>query len=157
MIRLLLLAYPAAWRRRYGDELAQLVTDSGLGLTVALDLVRRGFVERGRAIRSSLAGGTGMSIGPAYRHPAGLAVAAMLILLPTLLFVVGSILAYQLGVASLHPPMDAANRWLAGSRLADMALMLAPVVALLLAVLPMVQLKSPGPGTWAGKLCWLFG
>ena len=46
MKRLLLRLYPAAWRRRYGDELDQLVEDVGLRPSVVLDLARNGLRER---------------------------------------------------------------------------------------------------------------
>ena len=49
----LLLAYPAAWRERYGDELASLIeADSGGGRVpwrVKLDVIRAGLAERVRS------------------------------------------------------------------------------------------------------------
>ena len=58
MTRLLLLAYPRAWRQRYGEELSQLVDDIGLSPRVALDLVAAGMVERIRA----------RQVGSSWRH-----------------------------------------------------------------------------------------
>lgn len=141
MIRLLLLAYPAAWRRRYGEELGQLISDTGLSWASGLDLIRAGFAERGRSIRSTATGGNVMLIGPAWRHPNALAVVALVILTPTLLFVAGSMLAYQLGLASLLPPMESISNVLATARFIDLALVVAPVVALLLAVMPLVRFE----------------
>ena len=46
MTRLLLRFFPAAWRARYGEEVADLVTDTGLTPRVAADLARAGTAER---------------------------------------------------------------------------------------------------------------
>jgi len=140
MIRLLLLAYPAAWRRRYGAELAQLIDDSGLSATGAVDIIRAGLTERRRSVTRSLTGGTGMLIGPAYRHPSGLALLGLLVLAPTLLFVVGSLLAYQLGIQALVGQMESANAVLNGQRLLDLVIILSPAIALVLAMIPLVRL-----------------
>lgn len=82
-----------------------------------------------------------MVIGPAWRHPTGLAVAATAVMAPTLVFVVGSVLAYQLGMSALQIQMEAVNQWLSSSRLLDLLLVLAPVVALALAVAPLVRFQ----------------
>ncbi len=140
MIRLLLLAYPAAWRRRYGAELMQLVDDSGMSAAGAFDILRAGLTERRHSLTQSLTGGTGMLIGPAYRHPSRLALVALLVLAPTLVFVVGSLLAYQLGIQARVGPMESANALLNGQRLLDLVLVLSPAVALLLAMIPLVRL-----------------
>lgn len=80
-----------------------------------------------------------MLIGPAWRHPNAWAFLALAILTPTLLFVAGSILAYQFGLDSLLPPMESISNLLATARFLDLALVLAPAVALLLAVVPLVR------------------
>lgn len=141
MIRLLLLAYPAAWRRRYGEELDQLLSDTGLSWASGLDLVRAGFAERSRLFRSTVTGGNVMLIGPAWRHPNALALVALAALTPTFLFVAGSILAYQLGVRALLPPMESVSNVLATARFIDLALVLAPAVALLLALMPLARFE----------------
>jgi len=140
VIRLLLALYPATWRRRYGEELAQLVDDSGLDFAATLDIVRAGLTERRRGLTQSLTGGTGMLVGPAYRHPGRLAVLALVVLAPTLVFVVGSLLAYQLGVQALVGPMESANALLNGQRFLDLVLVVSPAIALLLAIVPLVRL-----------------
>jgi hypothetical protein len=136
--RLLLRAYPRAWRDRYGDELEQLVDDIGLSPAVAMNLIRGGIRERGRALTT---GGFPMMIGAASRYPRGLALLAFVVLVPVLAFVVGSLLVYQLGVEQLRPPMESVNMWLAGVRAVDLALVLSPAVALVLAVVPLVRLE----------------
>lgn len=140
MIRLLLLAYPAAWRRRYGAELVQLVADSGLSLRAAIDIVEAGLSERRRGLTQSVTGGNGMLTGPAYRHPTALALVGFVILMPTLVFVVGSLLAYQLGVQALVGTMESANALLNGQRFLDLVLIVSPAIALLLAIVPLVRL-----------------
>jgi hypothetical protein len=140
VIDLVLRAFPASWRKRYGDELRQLVADVGLSLPIALDLVRAGIVERGRAMHVSLNGGISMVVGPAWRHPTGLAVTALFLLLPSALFVALSILAYQVGVAALAQAMDPLSRWLQSQPLADLVILAGPPLALALAALPLVRL-----------------
>lgn len=89
-----------------------------------------------------------MTIGPAWRHPTTVAMIALLIVAPTLMFVVGSMLAYQLGVDALRSPMDAISHWLAGRDLVDLVLVVSPAIALLLAVAPLVRLdlRTDGSG-----------
>jgi hypothetical protein len=69
MIDLLLRLYPAAWRDRYGDELRDLVADTGLTPRVALDLARAAAIERRESVVRALTGGVSMTVGPAWRHP----------------------------------------------------------------------------------------
>ena len=140
MIRFLLLAYPRAWRLRYGEELAQLVEDSGFSPRVALDLLGAGLTERRRTLQSSLTGGIDVVVGPAWRHPLAFAAIAMAVLTPVTLFVVGSILTYQLGIDFLRGPLEAISAGQSGAgRLVDLGLVLSPAVALLLAALPLVR------------------
>lgn len=142
MIRILLRLYPPAWRERYGAELVELVSDTGLGPRVAVDLVRAAMRERRRSLGTAIAGGTTMALGPAWRHPNGWALAGLTILAPTLAFVIGSLLAYQLGVASVQGTMDAANAWLAAQPpIVDLLLVTAPGVALLAAVAPLLRVE----------------
>jgi hypothetical protein len=138
-MRLLLRAYPRRWRDRYGEELVQLVTDSGSGFGAALDVARAGLTERARLARATLSGGVGMVIAPARRHPNALALAAFLVIAPTLTFVVGSLLAYQLGVESLRPAMETINSGVSGNGVFDIALALSPVIALMLAGMPLIR------------------
>jgi hypothetical protein len=141
VIRLLLRAYPAAWRRRYGDEIVELTAETGLSWSAGVDLVRGGISERVRGSQSLLIGGNGMVIGPAWRHPTGSALAATVVMAPTLLFVIGSVLAYQLGLNAMQAQMDGINAWLSSSRVLDLMLVMAPAVALALAVAPLVRFQ----------------
>jgi hypothetical protein len=59
--------YPAAWRRRYGDELIAMLDDTygegHLGLRVRMSLLRSGVRERIRMLRKYSRTYTGYSIG----------------------------------------------------------------------------------------------
>jgi hypothetical protein len=55
--------------------------------------------------------------------------------------VLGSVLAYQLGIGAMVGAMDLANTWLnAQPRLVDLALVLAPLLGLLVAVVPLLRI-----------------
>ncbi len=142
MIRLLLLLYPAGWRERYGDELRDLVAETGLGPRTSFDILRAAARERQRQIERALAGGATVTIGPAWRHPTGWALTGAALMAPTALFVLGSLLAYQLGIGAVTQAMESANSWLAAQpRIVDLALVLAPLLALLVAVVPLTRLE----------------
>ena len=148
MIGLLLRLYPGRWRERYGDELKDLVTETGLGPTAAADIARAAARERQRSAELALAGGVTMTIGPAWRHPTGWAVVAFAVMAPTMIFVTGSLLAYQMGIGVFTGAMDSATAWLNGqSRLVDLVLVAAPALALLIAVVPILKVNvSSGDG-----------
>jgi hypothetical protein len=141
MIRLLLSLYPRTWRERYGEELADLIDDTGLTPRVALDVLRGAAVERATTARLALAGGGTMVIGPAWRHPQVWAVAALLVLAPTLAFVLLSILAYQLGATGLIALMEPVTRWMQSVRVVDLVLVVSPVIALFVAMAPLIRLE----------------
>ena len=82
-----------------------------------------------------------MTIGLAWRHPTAWAVAAGVVLLPTLLFVVVSILTYQFGMTGLAVLADPLNTWLDSQRILDVLLVGAPAVAVVLAGLPLLRVS----------------
>ena len=128
MNRWLLRLFPGAWRARYGDELLDLVDETGLTPHVAADVARAGVAERARAIREALTGGTSMVFGPAWRHPTAWAVVGALVLLPTLVAI------------ALPSNASAFIDLLSAQRVLDLALVLAPALAALLAGVPLVRL-----------------
>jgi hypothetical protein len=140
MTRLLLLLFPSGWRARYGEELTDLVEQTGASPRVVFDIARAGLAERARLARSALSGGTSMTFGPAWRHPTAWAVAGAVVLLPTTVFVALSILTYQFSVSGLAGFADPLNSWLNNQRLLDLALVVAPALAALLAALPLVRI-----------------
>jgi hypothetical protein len=131
MNTLLLRLFPAAWRARYGEELLHLVEETGMTPRVAYDVTRAGIAERARVAREALTGGTSMVFGPAWRHPTAWAVAGAIVLLPTL-----TLIAILAAGASLGTVDD----WLNAQRYLDLALVLAPAVAALLAGVPLVRI-----------------
>ena len=82
-----------------------------------------------------------MVIGPAWRHPQIWAAIALIVIAPTTLFVLFSILAYQLGADWLVTAMDPVTRWMQSVRIVDLILVASPAIALLLAVAPLVRLE----------------
>jgi hypothetical protein len=143
--RLLLGLFPAAWRRRYGDELRALLDETGLGPGDALDLARTGIRLRITAIaRGVMNGGFEMVIGPAWRHPTAWAVVGALMVTPTLVFLLLSALAYELGISSLASLMEPINEVLQGARPLDLLLVGAPVFALVTAMAPLLRLELRG-------------
>lgn len=137
---LLLRCYPPAWRDRYGDELLALLADTSLTPRIAVDVAAGGFRQRARVARLAVNGGMTMTIGPAWRHPTAFALLAAVLLLPTFVFVAGSLLAYQFDVLpariTLEPMLDA----IAGWRAMDLYLVMAPFLAGIAAVAPLVRI-----------------
>jgi hypothetical protein len=138
--RPLLIFFPRAWRDRYGDELLELVAETGLTPRAVVDLMAAGLRQRAHAARKAINGGTAMSIGPAWRHPTAFALAGALLLVPTFLFVTASLLSYELHLEGVRmttaPVMDAMVR----ERFVDLLLVGAPPVAALAAVAPLIRL-----------------
>jgi hypothetical protein len=141
MTRFITRLYPRAWRERYGAELSELIDETGMTPRVAIDVVRGAAREWTSQARLGLAGGGSMVIGPAWRNPGMWAVSALVVLAPTAIFVLLSILAYQLGATELVGLMEPVNRWLNGMRVLDLLVVASPVVALLLAVAPLVRIE----------------
>jgi hypothetical protein len=140
----LIRLYPRAWRDRYAAELSDLIDDLDAGPAVAVDLLRGAAVEWVRSripVRSSslqVVGGQNMTEHSWQRHPTAFAVVALAIVLPTLTFVLGSFLAYQLDVPGLYSALDPILRTMTGPRFIDLFLLAAPFVAFGLAVMPLL-------------------
>ena len=144
----ILRLYPSAWRRRYGEELSDLLEELPATPTTTLDLLRgaatlhmRAFLDR-LAPRLVSAGGPPMPTHPLQRHATATALIAALITTPTVIFVALSFLAYQLELpgmqAWLQPFMDGLAR---APRIVDLFLLGAPFLAFLLAALPLIGLR----------------
>ena len=84
----ILRLYPAAWRRRYGDELSDLLDEMPSSPTNTLDLLRGAVTLHMRALIDRLAprlltaGGPPMPTHPLQRHPTATALLAALIAAP---------------------------------------------------------------------------
>ena len=144
----ILRLYPSAWRRRYGEELSDLLEEVPSTPATTVDLLRgaatlhlRAFVDR-VAPRLAPAGGPPMPTHPLQRHPTASAVVAVLITAPTVIFVTLSFLAYQLELpgmqAWLQPFMDGLAQ---APRIVDLFLLTAPFLAFLIAALPLIGLR----------------
>jgi hypothetical protein len=63
-----------------------------------------------------------------------------MVMTPVFIVVFGSLLAYQLGVTSLQPSMDALTGWLnSAPRSVDMVLIVSPAIAFCLAAAPLLR------------------
>lgn len=148
-LRLLLTLYPPSFRRRYAAELEALVEDAALGARDALDLAAGAGLAWLRHLlrRKEIP----MLIPFAWRHPRPLAVLAAVLLVPTATVVVGSLLAYELAVPGvergLAPLLAAVN----AVRVIDLAIVVAPAVALLVAMLPLVRIGVERGGELDGQ------
>ena len=138
--RLLLRCYPAAWRKRYGDELLDLLSDVPLTPRTLLDVASTGLGLRGREARRAVQGDSVMTFQPAWRHPTAFAVVGALLLLPTFFVVVSSLLAYELGLAAVRDfaaPIQAAMTSVGA---VDLFLVVAPALAAVAAIAPLLRL-----------------
>jgi len=143
MARASLRLYPGAWRARYGDELAALVEEVEPRGRDLVDLALVGIGLRVSSLRTGN-GGFSMIIGPAQRHPTAFAVGAMALMLPTVAFVMLSLLGHELGLAGIAERVDPVISAVTAPRFIDLALVMAPAVSLLLAVAPVVELGLRG-------------
>lgn len=141
MTRLILLLYPRAWRERYGAELLDLMAAEGQRPSDLLDLARGAIRARLEPIVDTWKGHGPMTIQPAWRHPTAWAVAGLVLLLPTALFVAGSLAAFQFGALALQAPMAGVGAAVDGSRSLVVLLLGAPALAIALATLPLLHLR----------------
>ena len=132
--RIALGLYPEAWRDRYAGEASALIDITDAGIGDAADLARS-------MVRERMNGGAQMRFEPAYRHPGAFAAVAILLLAPTLAVVTLSLIGHELGFTAVA---DAVDPWIARIDTVgplDLALVAAPLVAFLLAVAPLLDLR----------------
>ena len=144
----ILRLYPSAWRRRYGDELSDLIDEMPATPATTLDLLRGAVTLHMRALidrvapRLVSAGGPPMPTHALQRHPTATALVAALIAAPTVIFVTVSFLAYQLELpgmqAWVQPFMDGLAQ---APRIVDLFLLGAPFLAFVIAALPLIGLR----------------
>lgn len=132
--RTLLRCYPASWRSRYGEEVQDLVEATDASLGDAVDLARG-------ALREHLNGGPQMRFELARRHPGAFAAAAAIVMAPTVAIVALSIIGHELGVSAVASAVDPIVVAVTAPRIIDLALVVAPLIALLLAALPLLDLR----------------
>ncbi|MDP9467410.1 MAG: hypothetical protein M3P32_01540 [Chloroflexota bacterium] len=144
----LLRLYPSAWRRRYGEELTDLLNEVPATPATTFDLLRGAVMLQFRALGDRLAprlvsaGGPPMPSHLLQRHPTATALVAALLLAPTAIFVAVSFVAFELNLpgwaAAVQPFMDGLDR---APRIVDLFLLGAPFLAFLVAALPLVGLR----------------
>ena len=132
--RAALRLYPRGWRQRYCDEVAHLIDQSDGSLADAIDIARA-------AVGQQINGGSVMQFGPARRHPVRFAAAALLVVAPTLGVVALSLLGHELGMSAVAVAFDPIVSWIDTVRPLDLALVAAPLVSFLLAVLPLIDVR----------------
>jgi hypothetical protein len=141
LARLLIRAYPRAWRRRYGTEYSALLEDVPPTPSTIADAVGTGIALRAKAVSSSLltSGGPAVTIDLGGWHARTFALLAILVALPTTLLLALSGLAYNLNVPGVAGAIYAIQRQIGGSRIVYLGLMAAPVLAFVIAVLPVLR------------------
>ncbi len=132
--RALLRTYPHAWRDRYGAEVRDLIEDADAGIGDVVDLAAG-------AARQHIIGGAPMRFEPARRHPLAFAIAAFVIMAPTLTLLTLSLTGHELGFTAVASVVDPIIVRVTKPRVVDLALVGAPLIALALAVLPLLDLR----------------
>lgn len=150
----LLRLYPPAWRSRYEVEVSDLLDEVPSSLRAAADLIRGAFREwvhlaarpAGVAL-SQPVGGPPMLANPLQRHSTSLALLAFLLVIPSLLFVASSLLAYEVGVPGLAARIEPIVQAFTALGWVDPFLLLAPMVGFLISLAPVVRIgfTSEGP------------
>jgi hypothetical protein len=126
--------HPRSWRDRYGTEVGELIRASDRPVADAIDLARS-------AVREHANGETLVRFGPASRHPRAWAVAAALLLAPTLVVVGLSIVGHELGVEAVATGIDPIMVWISTLGIVNLGLVAAPAAALVVALLPVIDLR----------------
>jgi hypothetical protein len=141
LARLLMRAYPPAWRRRYGSEYAALLEEVPPTPSTIADALREGVALSAKAVSGSLltSGGPVVTIDFGGWHARAFALLAIVVALPTTIVLALSGLAYNLNVPGLAAAIDPFVRSLSVSKLMGLALMSAPVLAFAIAVLPVLR------------------
>lgn len=132
--RVALRLYPGAWRDRYGAEVSDLIDDTDAGIGDATDLARS-------MVREHMNGGAPMRFEPAYRHPGAFVAVAILLLVPTLAIVALSLIGHELGFTAVARAVDPWVARIDTVRPLDLALVVAPLVAFVLSVVPLLDLR----------------
>jgi hypothetical protein len=135
LMRIALRLYPTPWRRRYGNEVRQLIDDGHASPFDLADLVAHAPLAatvRGElsTVKSHLA-----------THPTRVAVVALAIVLPTAVLVVVSVLKYVLGVPGPFDSIEPGATPFVTHPIGETVLILAPYVAFGLAVVPFTRLR----------------
>lgn len=147
LTRLAVHLYPAAWRARYGDEFLAMLEQEDAGLSILMDVIAHGVMVRfrPRRERDSYGGNTMVSSS----QPQRLALLGLIVMLPTSILVVAAILKYIIGVDGPFDALEPALTPIVTHPLGETVFVLAPYVALFLAMVPVTRL---GLGWRTGRL-----
>jgi hypothetical protein len=132
--RAVIRLYPRSWRGRYEEELLSLLDDSRAGIGAVGDLAAG-------ALKQHMKGGAPVRFEPAHRHPSAFAVAAILVMAPTLALVTLSLIGHELGVSAVASAIDPLIVAVTAPRIIDLGLVLAPLAAFALAALPLLDAR----------------
>jgi len=149
LARLLIRAYPPAWRRRYGAEYAALLEDVPATPSAIADAVGAAVALRARGAAKSLitSGGPAVTIDFGGWHARTFALLAILVALPTTLVLALSGLAYNLNIPGMAAAIEPIQRQVGDSRIVYLSLMAAPVLAFVIAVLPVLRFSIHREGS----------
>jgi hypothetical protein len=134
-MRLALRLYPAAWRRRYGPEVSQLIDDGRATPSDLLDLVSRA------SIRATIRGEAATMNRHFTAHPMRSALVGLAVTLPTAVLVGLAVVKYVLGVPGPFDAIEPTVTPFITHPIGESVIVLAPYVAFAIAVLPFVSLR----------------
>jgi hypothetical protein len=142
LTRMLIRAYPGAWRRRYGTEYSALLEELPASPSAIADVVGAAMTIRACDLSNALltSGGPTVTIDFGGWHARTFALLAILLALPTTIVLALSALAYNAGIPGMATAIQpVVNTITGGGRVVYLGLMAAPVLALLMAVLPVMR------------------
>jgi len=135
LMRLALRLYPAQWRRRYENEVRQLIEDGHTSPADLADLVAN--APLAATIRAE-ASTVNRHVAT---HPTRLALVALAIMLPTAILVGVAVLKYVLGVPGPFDVIEPTATPFVTSAVGETILVLAPYVAFGLALVPFTRVR----------------
>ena len=87
-----------------------------------------------------------MRFKPAHRHPGTFALTAAILVAPTLIVVGASLLGHEFGMTAIAKATDPLMVWIGTVGVLDVFLVLAPLVAFMLAALPLLDVRLEHDG-----------
>jgi hypothetical protein len=141
-LRMLLRLYPRRWRQRYEDEVLALLEERSPRPGDLVDLIAWSLRAHLGSRPIELLGGAFAVIERSSAHATRLALVGLLVLLPTLILIVLSILKYVLGIPAPFDALEPVVTPLVTHPIGETVVTIAPYIALLLAVVPTVRVDA---------------
>ena len=135
LMRIALRFYPTAWRRRYENEVRQLIEDGHASPFDLADLVAHA------PLVATVRGEFSTVKINLVTHPTRVALVALAIMFPTAVLVVLAVLKYVLGVPGPFDSIEPGATPFVTNPIGETVLILAPYVAFGLAVVPFTRLQ----------------